>query len=1324
MLDNLPGRLNPLNAFGLVFKGIVDSLSILTLRTCSNSFSPYVFLWLGVLLFPGSAWSQEEIRIEDRWHIEEFNKKNGLFSNVVWDFCEDNNNRIWIATQDGVQLIDALGGERFGPEDGLTGFDFKAITYDRSQDVLFVGGVNGLFKSKPLSTIYQVKRRNKSAFERIGDLKIITKILLQGDSVYVISDDDLLLIQNDSLPPEMIDSSVKDFLIYNRKVIVQKKDCINLLEDSKPYNCTDCEIISIIEKNDSLFWLEKNNITQKFFLKSYPIGKSSSSIISSQNIKLEDGKNTPKELIRDPYSKAAEGLLILTDAGMFEISGKLVTGFEGKEVTKVFFSSNDAAWIGTYGRGMMFVPSFEPNAIQLYRSYGKNKDVNFIRAIEEFKDELYFGTKGGLFKFDRYSDQFIRIGNEEEEVFSLVAIKDYLFVGRKKGGKEERHELVCYNSSLTEVESYDFGYPIRVLKLDSANKKLWIGLSTVGSDDTSLDDSALVSLDIKSIGNGGGKTSLTTILKADSFPEGFYSAELYPDGLFLGTPNGQIIKAGDKEEEIACIPNNVIITTIKYIDDTLIYIGTFKSGLYKITKNNGKWSHQELPGIEYETVYGIIPHRDTLLWLVTGNRIKVYNNKSIKLVIDLGLEDKLQGEDFNGNAWLIDEKSSNLNFSIIAGGVNGWNKVFPKQFWKKKEEIRKNMKFLLKDVVGEGKEVKNFWNSWKSLEPTGKMNRGTELGLRFVPVNIPVSPFSLYSTPDFRGTLNQSVFTTIDPKKEKTTESLHFGELFYPPTDIVGEYEFKINLPGKDNAQVYTYKLEVKRPLEETFNAILFVLTGLLIGVAVFVLLWFFLNRDKKQRIEKRLEIFRNAFGTSIESINKLQRDHHEYSAKVILDVANSFGFGRTLTGIGIIDSRAGVLRFPYYFEERKDGKEKNYRLTEENIGKSYMVQVILKDEITEIVVKDAFDPKEFKKHEIEVLKDENGNPKKDTETGKELPATKSHEDFAIRAKSIYVRCLNKEGVDGNMEPYGVVTFQDVEENHFTGERLRQAQEIAEVIEETFREVDITTSSLSNLVYNLNDIARAHINALNNDNGAFHLAALNNHQIDLNMHFRMMFGFWNQDQGDRLMEYFGINNQPPKDLEDNVLNLMCKGVFGQNNTPLMWILFLFIGAFYSKAQSEEIEEDEILEKINNDWIQPLNNDANREYFSRNLTLFKNLPEENDDIEEQLKVSKFLWNLFSNVFPNIGLRDVNGWRVGVTWEIKISPPSKLILEFKIGENNVNNLRASFEAHRRDQTKGGLTTSSLFSVFKCFETRSFQPSFEGDWVILQFTSHSPI
>lgn len=111
-----------------------------------------------------------------------------------------------------------------------------------------------------------------------------------------------------------------------------------------------------------------------------------------------------------------------------------------------------------------------------------------------------------------------------------------------------------------------------------------------------------------------------------------------------------------------------------YDDGNRFWVGCYGGGLCSYHKKDGKWERfSEKDGLCNNTIYGILPEGDSVLWLSTNMGISRYNHKS-GACYNYYYDDGLQDNSFDEKGYL------QANNKLYFGGINGFTEIDPGKF--------------------------------------------------------------------------------------------------------------------------------------------------------------------------------------------------------------------------------------------------------------------------------------------------------------------------------------------------------------------------------------------------------------------------------------------------------------------------------------------------------------------------------------------------------------------------------------------------------------------------------------------------------------------
>ncbi len=400
-------------------------------------------------------------------------------------------------------------------------------------------------------------------------------------------------------------------------------------------------------------------------------------------------------------------------------------------VSVIFQDRNGLFWIGTEGGGLNIFDKMEEKFItHNHESNNLNSLSNnrVLSIIEDNKGSIWVGTFIGVNKFDRFASKFDHYKHVPDEnnclnnnyVLSFLEDENRIvWIGTGKG-----INLFDRNRGLFSYITHDPGNQhgltsnqIRTVFKDSRGF-IWIGTFDDGlniydpatglfthfqhnpKDPGSISHNDILSVMEDYSGNiwigtnGGG---LNRFVRPDSSFISYRTDENDPfsishdavwtimedrrEQLWVGTGNGlnRFDRNDDKFEVYKSVQDdsNILLKWIFYIyedDSGIFWLGTKGDGLIKFDVNTGKArGYKTEDGLANNVVYAALDDKQGNLWISTNWGLSKFN-KETELFINYGVNDGVQGNEFNNGAYFM-----NKDGEIYFGGMNGFNLFHPSE---------------------------------------------------------------------------------------------------------------------------------------------------------------------------------------------------------------------------------------------------------------------------------------------------------------------------------------------------------------------------------------------------------------------------------------------------------------------------------------------------------------------------------------------------------------------------------------------------------------------------------------------------------------------
>ncbi|OYU54619.1 MAG: hypothetical protein CFE25_15115 [Chitinophagaceae bacterium BSSC1] len=323
-----------------------------------------------------------------------YNKVEGLNSNVVYCIMQDSKGYVWVGTEAGAARYDGNKFLYFSMEDGLTDNDVFQIHEDQKGRIWFLtnsgkpcvyendkilNGTNTLWLSK-----IQPKKLAKSFL--IGDNNDIWFSTL--DTVYHFRNDQLV----DKIYPEnisSIDNNCQGVFNYKDSMFVlTNKYLINCQSKKKLWLQPDFEInVSYVFANiirDKIFYFSKNKLIEislndRKISEVYSFEKSDNGLIVSESLN-------------------SDSIFISSRLGVFEKqngSKKVIKkSSQYNLITKVLKDNEGNIWLTSLSEGLYLKKKFHQNATTVIDTKGRFK-IGASNSINKINNKVFIGYNDG-----------------------------------------------------------------------------------------------------------------------------------------------------------------------------------------------------------------------------------------------------------------------------------------------------------------------------------------------------------------------------------------------------------------------------------------------------------------------------------------------------------------------------------------------------------------------------------------------------------------------------------------------------------------------------------------------------------------------------------------------------------------------------------------------------------------------------------------------------------------------------------------------------------------------------------------------------------------
>lgn len=629
----------------------------------------------------------------------------GLSSNIVYSFIEDDFGFIWIGTRNGLNRFD---GSQFRIYDQFTGglksSHINAIYIDVFGR-LWIGTYNGgialydqnrdIFISHILDPV-DTKALSKNNVQAItGDSQGNIWFGTNGGGLYLCkrSGDSLMMVQPDIVEPH-------DFSISRIKCLLLENDStlwIGSYDGLVRYNLNSGKMQVVLKRETDL--RTRPQVLLDYSEEVIYVATDGEGIIELNKKSGDftfinsDNSALPDNLIRDLKLNEDGDILIGSDGGGLIImdpdSYKMSVNqmdvndantLSNNSVYTVFLDRHNNMWIGNYAGGINFYSKYDRKFLPVRHEVNNPNSLseNNVRTIFlDSRDQLWIGTKGGLNLFKPETGQFrIFITDKDSRKSSLssntiMSLMDdgrgNLWVGTFSGGINildlDTYEIRKFdhpddkNGSLQQSHIYDM-----VL---TRNDVIWI--ASMGG---------LYGYDLK-------KDTLKRYQTGDSNLLDNGVKVLYEDSkgrLWIGTNNGlNALFHGDEvfrtyqssANDLNSLTNNRIISIFEN-DDGKLWIGTEGGGINILDPETNELEFlSTADGLPDNVINCVIKDHHGHYWITTNKGLVDYypNEDHLRVFTEA---DGLQGNEFYPNTGLITSDRK-----IYIGGPEGLNTFYP-----------------------------------------------------------------------------------------------------------------------------------------------------------------------------------------------------------------------------------------------------------------------------------------------------------------------------------------------------------------------------------------------------------------------------------------------------------------------------------------------------------------------------------------------------------------------------------------------------------------------------------------------------------------------
>ena len=635
----------------------------------------------------------------------------GLSQSVVNCILQDNQGFIWVGTQDGLNRYDGYTFKIFRPaSDDSQGIHDRWINtlFQDKQGYIWIGtrlgGLNrydpatGLFThfvNDPVNPSSLVSDRVQVVFEdNQGRLWVGTA---EGLDRYFPSRNGFEHYSFNSLPASepsrdnisaIFQDGIGRLWIGTAYAGLNRFDeetntFINYaFEDTNPFSLSSNNIRSIQEASTGALWVATDKGLNLFD----PLTGLATRFLHSPG----DPGSLASNSVRVVYVDGNGNVWIGTSDGLDWVdrsSGRFVhyrndpgtdTSLSSNNISAIRESSDSVLWVGTSGGGLNKYYRGQDRFTYYHSSVDdpKNLGGNNIRNISIDKEgNVWIGTlDGGLDRLNPSTGLVKRFLNDpndpgslgSNEVWSVYADRNgTLWVGTSNGLDmlaSDSTSFVHYQHNPADQASLT-GSPVYAIIEDNASD-LWFG-TEFGLERFDRKNKTFVHYQ-NALGNpyslSGNEIETLYIDSSGTLWVGTFN-----DGLDrYDSSTGQFYRYQRDPADTGSISNNSILSIYQDNHGTL-WVGTDGGGLNRLDSATNSFTHfGEEDGLPNSVIYGILEDNNGYLWLSTNYGISRFDLATGKSVRNYTVDDGLQGNEFNPNAYAMDGEGH-----LYFGGVNG-----------------------------------------------------------------------------------------------------------------------------------------------------------------------------------------------------------------------------------------------------------------------------------------------------------------------------------------------------------------------------------------------------------------------------------------------------------------------------------------------------------------------------------------------------------------------------------------------------------------------------------------------------------------------------
>lgn len=580
-----------------------------------------------------------------------------LKSNFIRKTCEDNFNRLWIASNNGIDVLNLRTMSK-------SNLQYKDKLFDELLDIpatMIIKDNNGSIWGIASNKVFKIDFDEKGNIRQIynnkaGTASSFTTINKVGNEIWVG--------ENGS--------------VY--QIISKPEGELILQPISEIPNLGANVFISAILKSDNIVWIGTENGLCRYNL----ITKT----LKTYTYDPKDNLSLSQNMVTDINFTSDNILVIGTLKGLNFYNPEnetfeRVTHIEGgstlnSDFVNCILPDNNNLWIGTEAGGINKM-TFQKLGVKNYIHEANNRNSlssNLVNSIfEDHKGNLWIGTVEGGLNLKRYNENSFTHYNSSNSSLNhnsasaLEEDKDgNLWIGTWGGGVNILNLNNLSHPAFRNIMTTGMAY-IGLLKYDPVNNGMWIGSNRnifyYDIKTNSIKEPLPKNITHNIMGTLGCFIDENNNLWMGT-SEGLIVADLNTFDHSNYTCKADFFKVSDQTINQLFFKN---ITGIYQAKDKSVWIGTNGYGLCKLSFDGSKYTSELYTiaqGLANNTVFSILEDEQNMIWVGTGRGLSSYNPTTGRFA-NYTKDDGLANDQFYWNACYKSPTTKHMYFGSMGG---------------------------------------------------------------------------------------------------------------------------------------------------------------------------------------------------------------------------------------------------------------------------------------------------------------------------------------------------------------------------------------------------------------------------------------------------------------------------------------------------------------------------------------------------------------------------------------------------------------------------------------------------------------------------------